>query len=264
VCYSAQIENQYSKYLRYVGYDGAMSRSDFVAKYWERQETGALKIPKAIDAWFANPKTDDERKIAQMIRDFDGQQVAKLETDIFAQKKRLADAERTLQTKETKKALNDQRVAAPAPMAPAAAKKSRRDDPLMFSLLADKQSRFCRTVRSRKQSDQFAFRQHVTLHRMHEVVARRADSQTAELGVEREHLHVIVMRRIAFRRTHSLETDRTGLIRALTHACHVGETIRFGDCFVQRCHVRRNVPRDPVDNGQRRRFTVGIFHDQSV
>jgi hypothetical protein len=71
-----------------------------------------MKIPKAVDAWFADPKTDDERTIAAMIRDFDAQQVAKLETDIFAQKKRLADAERTLLTKTTKKALNDQRVAA--------------------------------------------------------------------------------------------------------------------------------------------------------
>jgi putative SOS response-associated peptidase YedK len=111
MCYSAQIANDYKKYARYVGHDNAMSIQDFVGKYWERQEKGSLKIPKAVDAWFSNPKTDDEHKIAQMIREFDAAQVTKLETDLFALKKRLADAERTLKTKETKKALNDQRVA---------------------------------------------------------------------------------------------------------------------------------------------------------
>jgi hypothetical protein len=34
-----------------------------------------------------------------------------LEAALFAQKKRLADAERTLATKETKKALEDKRIA---------------------------------------------------------------------------------------------------------------------------------------------------------
>jgi putative SOS response-associated peptidase YedK len=110
MCYSAQIENQYSKYLRYVGHDNAIGRDDFVRKYWERQETGALKIPKAIDAWFANPKTDEEREIAQMIRDYDARQMAKYEQEIFKQRRRLADAERKLLTKTTKNALVDQRV----------------------------------------------------------------------------------------------------------------------------------------------------------
>ncbi|MEP6484607.1 MAG: SOS response-associated peptidase family protein [Rudaea sp.] len=88
-----------------------MSVQDFVDKYYERQTKGSIKIPKAIDAWFAHPKTDDERKIAQMIRDFDARQITQLEQEIFKQRKRLADAERTLKTKTTKKALDDQRIA---------------------------------------------------------------------------------------------------------------------------------------------------------
>jgi hypothetical protein len=107
MCYSAMIDRDY---VRVVGPENAMNREDFVQKYWERQEKGSLKIPKAIDAWFAHPKTDDEQKIAQMIRDYDAKQVAKYELEIFKQRKRLADAERKLQTKTTKKALDDQRV----------------------------------------------------------------------------------------------------------------------------------------------------------
>jgi hypothetical protein len=111
MCYSAQIENQYSRYVRVVGLEKALNLADFIKKYWWEQQVPSLKIPKAIDAWFANPKTDDEAKIAAMIRQRDAEQVSKLEKDLFALKKRLADAERTLQTKETKKALNDRRVA---------------------------------------------------------------------------------------------------------------------------------------------------------
>ena len=113
MCYSAQIERDWNKYVRIVGPDAALNLEDFIKKYWWRQhEFPSMKIPKAVDAWFADPKTDDERKIAQMIRDFDTKQIEKYEQEIFKQRKRLADAERTLQTKTTKKALEDQRIAA--------------------------------------------------------------------------------------------------------------------------------------------------------
>ena len=49
-------------------------------------------------------------KLAALIEDFNDGETTKLEQEC-KQKKRLADAERTLQTKETKKALNDKRVA---------------------------------------------------------------------------------------------------------------------------------------------------------
>ena len=64
-----------------------------------------------MDAAFANPQTDLEREIKKAIDQRNADQVAKLEQDIFKQKKRLADAERTLQTKTTKKAVEDKRIA---------------------------------------------------------------------------------------------------------------------------------------------------------
>ena len=111
MCYSAQIENDYGRYARVVGLANALSLEDFIKKYWWHQDVAPIKIPKAIDAWFAQAKTGDQARIAAMIRERDAQQITKLEQDLFVQKKRLGDAERTLQTKETKKALNDQRVA---------------------------------------------------------------------------------------------------------------------------------------------------------
>ena len=111
MCYSAQIERDWRKYLRVMGPEASLNLEDFIKKYWWRQhEFPSMKIPKAIDAWFADPQSADQREVAAFIEDFNNNEVAKLEREMFTQKKRLADAERSLQRKETKKALNDQRV----------------------------------------------------------------------------------------------------------------------------------------------------------
>jgi hypothetical protein len=109
MCYSAQIERDWRKYLRVMGTEGTLNE-DFIKKYWWRQnEFPSMKIPKAVDAWFANPQNGDEQKIAAFVEAFNDQEVAKLERLLFQQKKRRADAERSLQTKQTKKAIADQR-----------------------------------------------------------------------------------------------------------------------------------------------------------
>lgn len=64
-----------------------------------------------MDAAFSNPLNDDERKITALIDAFDNQQTSKLEQEVFKQKKRLADAERTLRTKTTKAATESRRIA---------------------------------------------------------------------------------------------------------------------------------------------------------
>ena len=109
MCYSAQIQAQYKRYVREWGAD--ISIQQFVRLYWLRSEGAKIKIPKAMDAGFAHPETDDERKIKAMIDAWDAQQIVKLEQELFKQRKRLADAERTLQTKTTKAALESQRIA---------------------------------------------------------------------------------------------------------------------------------------------------------
>ena len=112
MCYSAQIERDWRKYLRVLGAEATLNLDDFIKKYWWRQhEFPSMKIPKAVDAWFTNPQNGDEQKIAAFIDDFNDKEIAKLEQEVFKQKKRLNDAERALAVKETKKALNDQRIA---------------------------------------------------------------------------------------------------------------------------------------------------------
>jgi putative SOS response-associated peptidase YedK len=64
-----------------------------------------------MDAAFAHPKSSDERKVKALIDEYSTSQAAKLEQEMFKQKKRLADSERSLRTKVTKKAQEDQRIA---------------------------------------------------------------------------------------------------------------------------------------------------------
>lgn len=109
MCYSAQIRADYKKYIRVWGAD--IGIKDFVRLYWERRTNAKIKIPKALDAQFSQPQSDDERRIKALIDEFDAQQTAKLQQEIFKQRKRLADADRTLQTKITKAATESRRIA---------------------------------------------------------------------------------------------------------------------------------------------------------
>src|SRR4051794_21275414 len=110
MCYSAQIEAQYKKYVRRWGAD--ISIKKFVQLYWNRAQGAKIKIPKVVDAIFAEPENADEREIARMIAEFNAAEESRLQQELFKQRRRVADAERALQTKTTKKALEDKRIGA--------------------------------------------------------------------------------------------------------------------------------------------------------
>lgn len=73
----------------------------------------ALRTLRAMGALFAHPRSDEEQEIRALIAEADADQVASIEQDLLKQRKRLADAERSLQGKATKKALEDQCIATP-------------------------------------------------------------------------------------------------------------------------------------------------------
>ena len=81
MCYSAQVEAGYKKYVREWGAD--ISLAEFFRLYWEGASNSRIKIPKAMDAAFANPQTDFEREIKKAIDQRNADQVAKPEQDIF-------------------------------------------------------------------------------------------------------------------------------------------------------------------------------------
>lgn len=109
MCYSAQIKANYRDYMRLFG--ATISIQEFVKLFYERPEA-KLKIPKAMEAAFEQaPSTPDEQEIKRLIDAYKGSRAMALEQELFTQRKRLADAERTLQTKQTKSALESQRIA---------------------------------------------------------------------------------------------------------------------------------------------------------
>lgn len=109
MCYSAQIQASYRKYVRMFG--AHMSIREFAQLYWERAEGSGAKIPKAMDDDFAEPQSDEEREIRALIDRYNAQQVVKLEQELFKQRSRLATAERTLETRPTKAATESRRIA---------------------------------------------------------------------------------------------------------------------------------------------------------
>lgn len=110
MCYSAQIVADYRKFVRMFG--ALMDIHEFARLFFERAEgVSKAKVPKAMEDAFAQPETDEERSIKTAIERFNQAQATKLEQDLFKQRKRLADAERSLQTKVTKAASESQRIA---------------------------------------------------------------------------------------------------------------------------------------------------------
>ena len=109
MCYSAEIWADYRKYVREFG--AKIDIREFVRLYVSRQGGSKAKILKGMDAGFADPHTDDERQVKALIDEYAAEQETTLQRELFAQRKRLADAERALQTKETKAAAESRRIA---------------------------------------------------------------------------------------------------------------------------------------------------------
>jgi len=110
MCYSAQVKADYKKYVLLFG--ATISIREFYETFWRRNEEGKLKIPKGMEDAFAHPQTDEEREIKALIDAYRAEQATKFEQEVFKQRKRLADAERALQSKTTKAATESKRIAA--------------------------------------------------------------------------------------------------------------------------------------------------------
>lgn len=109
MCYSAQIWSDYKKYVRAFGAD--IDVKEYVRLFWHRNENDRVKIPKAMEESFTAPQGVDEARIKGLIDEYKVQQADKLAQELFKQRKRLADAQRSLMTKTTKAATEAKRIA---------------------------------------------------------------------------------------------------------------------------------------------------------
>ncbi|CAJ0705262.1 hypothetical protein LMG19089_03796 [Ralstonia edaphis] len=110
MCYSAQIEADYRRFVH--EYGAIMSLDDFTRMVMEYFANPKMRVPRAMTAHFLeSPETDEEKKIAEVIR-------ARMAADEFAllqelakQTERLEKAQQSLAAKATKKAAEDIRIA---------------------------------------------------------------------------------------------------------------------------------------------------------
>lgn len=109
MCYSAQLRQDYASFVR--AYGATIDLDAFVRLYWERRETAAVRIPRAVDALFADMDGEAAESIRGLVAAHDRAQVQATEQLLFAQRRRLADAERTLRTRTTRAATESRRIA---------------------------------------------------------------------------------------------------------------------------------------------------------
>nr|WP_038215434.1 SOS response-associated peptidase family protein [Xenophilus azovorans] len=111
MCYSAAVRADFAAFRRLFP-TARVDLKAFFDLYWrKKQQPKVLLTSKGMDTLFARPRTAEEREIHALILEIDAERARAYEQDLFKQRKRLADAERVLQVKPTKKAQEDQRIA---------------------------------------------------------------------------------------------------------------------------------------------------------
>ena len=111
MCYSAQVWADYRTYVRADGAD--VNFTEFARLLGLRIDGEKIPMPKGLtDAFkFCTPSSPEEAECQRLAIEFDMAQIHHLEEKLFAQRRRLADAERSLACKDTKKAREDKRIA---------------------------------------------------------------------------------------------------------------------------------------------------------
>jgi putative SOS response-associated peptidase YedK len=109
MCYSAQVVQMVRKLSRQLGI--RMDYAEVEKLFFRRSEDSGVNVSRGFDANFDEPVNDEERRIKAAIDEHRSKTATKIEKDLFSQKTRLSNAERSLSVKETKKAREDVRIA---------------------------------------------------------------------------------------------------------------------------------------------------------
>lgn len=110
MCYSAQIEADYRRFVH--EYGAIMSLDEFTRMVVAYFDNPKMRVPRALTAPFLeSPETDEERKIAEVIRARMAADELELLQELAKQTERLEKAQQALAVKATKKASEDARIA---------------------------------------------------------------------------------------------------------------------------------------------------------
>ena len=109
MCYSAQVVQMARKLSRQLGI--RMDYAEVEKLFFRRLDEPGINVSRGFEANFDEPANDQERRIKAAIDEHRSRLTGKLEKELFSQKTRLSNAERSLKLKETKKAREDVRIA---------------------------------------------------------------------------------------------------------------------------------------------------------
>ncbi len=109
MCYSALVRQDLHEIARRFGAEIAYDM--FAQLFRTRIHDDGIKVARALEQSFLHPESELERQIKADIDAYRGRRAAEWEKDLFVQRKRLADAERSLGLRETRKAREDVRIA---------------------------------------------------------------------------------------------------------------------------------------------------------
>ena len=109
MCYSAQVVQIARNLARTLGVRLDLAEAEKL--FQRRLEDPRIAISRGFEANFDAPANEAERRIKAAIDEHRSRAATRHERDLFAQKTRLANAERSLKDKDTKKAREDVRIA---------------------------------------------------------------------------------------------------------------------------------------------------------
>ena len=109
MCYSAQVVQIVRKLHRQLGI--RLDYDEAERLFLHRLEDPTVNVSRGFEANFADPSTGQEHRIKAAIDEHRARAAERLERDLFTQRTRLNTATRSLQTRETKKAREDVRIA---------------------------------------------------------------------------------------------------------------------------------------------------------
>jgi putative SOS response-associated peptidase YedK len=109
MCYSALVRNDLQWLVKRYGAEIAWEM--FEELYLKRLEDNDIQFARALDVHVLKNQSPAAQRCQSYIEEYRTKQARTWEQELFKQRKRLVDAQRKLQAKETKAARNDERIA---------------------------------------------------------------------------------------------------------------------------------------------------------
>ena len=111
MCYSAQVEASFAAYRRMTGAE--LDLEQFEEIFGQRLRDAAVKIPRAIEAWFERPTDAATLRLRNLVLQHRTARLAGIDAEIAKQRARIARAESKMAARPTRAAAGQRRSGHP-------------------------------------------------------------------------------------------------------------------------------------------------------